>query len=83
MARRISWSDEARADIRTLDRATAMRIFNGLYRFTLTGDGNVKALTGKFAGQLRLRLGDYRVIFTDSGEILHVVRVRNRREAYR
>jgi len=31
MARSIEWTDKARADIRALDRATAMRIFDGLY----------------------------------------------------
>ena len=66
-----------------LDRDTAMRIFNGLYRFILSGQGDVKTLSGMFAGQLRLRLGDYRVIFTSAGEILHVLQVKHRSEAYR
>jgi mRNA-degrading endonuclease RelE of RelBE toxin-antitoxin system len=83
MARKIRWSDEARADIRSLDRTTAMRIFDGLYRYLLTGVGDVRVLTGPYAGELRLRLGDYRVFFTASGEIIHVVRVKHRREAYR
>jgi len=32
MGFRIDWTEEARADIRTLDRGTAMRIFEGLQR---------------------------------------------------
>jgi mRNA interferase RelE/StbE len=83
MARRIRWSDEARADIRALDRSTAMRIFDGLRRFALMGEGDVRVLTGEYEGQLRLRLGDYRVFFEASGEILHVLNVKHRREAYR
>ena len=83
MAQRIHWSDDAKADIRAFDRITALRILNGLTRFISTGEGDVRALSGEFAGQLRLRLGDYRVIFTRSSEILHILRVRNRREAYR
>ena len=83
MARRIRWADEARADIRALDRATAMRIFDGLNRFAVTGKGDLKVLTGKYAGQLRLRLGEYRVFFMEPGEVLHILRVKHRREAYR
>jgi mRNA interferase RelE/StbE len=83
MARNVRWTDEARADIRGLDRVTAMRIFDGLNRFAVTGNGDLKVLTGKYAGQLRLRLGEYRVFFTASGEVLHIKRVKHRREAYR
>ena len=60
-----------------------MRIFDGLYRYVLTGEGDVKTLKGKHAGKLRLRLGDYRIVFKQSGEILLIMRVKNRREAYR
>jgi mRNA-degrading endonuclease RelE of RelBE toxin-antitoxin system len=81
--RKVRWSGEARTDIRSLDRVTAMRIFDGLHRYMMTGEGDVKILTGKYAGELRLRLGDHRILFTASGEILYILRVKNRREAYR
>ena len=42
MAFRIDWSDEARADVRLLDKPTAMRVFEGLLRFARTGEGDVK-----------------------------------------
>jgi mRNA-degrading endonuclease RelE of RelBE toxin-antitoxin system len=58
MALSVEWTDEARADIRALDRTTAMRLFDGLYRYAISGAGDVKALQGKQAGKLRLRLGD-------------------------
>ena len=83
MALRITWSDEARADIRSLDRPTAMKIFEGVVRYARTGEGRVKPLKGEHAGKVRLRIGDYRVFFKEPGEILHILRVRNRREAYR
>jgi mRNA interferase RelE/StbE len=83
MARKIGWTDEARADIRSLDRVTAMRIFDGLYRYALAGEGDVKVLKGKRAGQLRLRLGDYRIFFNDAGELLRILSIKHRREAYR
>jgi mRNA-degrading endonuclease RelE of RelBE toxin-antitoxin system len=64
MAIKIDWSEEARADIRALDRTTAMFIFEGLLRYVQAGHGDVKALSGEFAGRLRLRIGDYRILFS-------------------
>ncbi len=55
----------------------------GFYRYSLTGIGDVKALQGIHKGKLRLRLGDYRVFFNAEGEILRILRVRHRSEAYR
>ena len=40
----IAWLDEAKADVRALDRPTAMRIFEGILRFARSGVGNVVAL---------------------------------------
>lgn len=42
---------------------------------------NVKALKGK-PGYLRLRVGDWRIIMTDDGVIVAVVRVAPRGSAY-
>jgi mRNA-degrading endonuclease RelE of RelBE toxin-antitoxin system len=83
MALSIEWTDEARTDIRALDRTTAMHLFDGLYRFSVTGVGDVKALQGKHAGKLRLRLGDYRVFFSSDGKFLRILAVKNRADAYR
>ena len=83
MALSIEWTDEARADIRALDRTTAMQIFDGLYRYAVSGVGDVKALKSQHAGKLRLRLGGYRIFFTSDGKLLRILTVRNRAEAYR
>jgi mRNA interferase RelE/StbE len=81
--RRIAWSDRARVDIRKLDRETAMRIFAALHRFAETGVGDVRRLAGE-SGELRLRVGDYRVRFTEAPDkTLNIHSVRHRREAYR
>jgi mRNA interferase RelE/StbE len=42
---------------------------------------NVKALKGE-PGVFRLRVGDWRVLYTDEGEILAVIRVAPRGSAY-
>ncbi len=83
MALKIDWSEDARGDIRALDRTTAMFIFDGLLRYVQTGRGDVKALQGEFEGRLRLRIGDYRVMFSPTQDGLHIHTVKNRKDAYR
>jgi hypothetical protein len=40
-----------------------MRILIALTRYAETGEGDIKALEGKFTGVHRLRVGDWRVRF--------------------
>jgi mRNA interferase RelE/StbE len=81
--RKISWSEDARADVRRIDRTAAMRILTAIHRFAETGAGDVKELKGQ-PGELRLRVGDYRVRFTnDPDDVIRIHAVRHRREAYR
>ena len=81
--KRIAWTEQARADIRGLDKRTAMRILTALHRFAESGTGDVKALQGD-AEELRLRVGDYRLFFVSTGDdVIEIRRIRHRREAYR
>ena len=80
---RIEWLDEAKADVRALDQPTAMRLFEGILRFARTGAGDVNTLHGDLAGAFRLRLGDYRVLFTLEEEVMRIFGVRHRSKAYR
>ncbi len=80
---RIEWLDEAKADVRAVDQATAMRLFEGILRFARIGAGDVNALHGDLAGAFRLRLGDYRVLFTLEDDAMRIFGVRHRSQAYR
>jgi mRNA interferase RelE/StbE len=80
---RIEWLDDAKVDVRALDRPTAMRLFEGILRFARAGAGDVGALHGDMAGAFRLRLGDYRVLFTLEDDAMRIFGVRHRSEAYR
>ena len=80
---KIQWLDEAKADVRRLDRATAMYIFEGVLRCARTGSGDVIPLHGGMAGYYRLRLGDYRVMFKLHDDTMRIFGVRHRSEAYR
>ena len=79
--KRIIWTDSAQADVRRLDKPTAMRVFATLHRFAETGEGDVKAL--KARDELRLRIADYRLFFVLDSDAIEVRRVLHRSEAYR
>ncbi len=81
--KRIDWTEPAEADVRTLDKPTAMRILSALHRFAESGAGDVKALQGE-REELRLRIGDYRLFFIYTpADVIEVRRVLHRKEAYR
>jgi len=81
--KKIDWSEDAPADVRRIDRKMAMRIFTTIQRFAETGEGDVRQLKGD-PGELRLRVGDYRVRFAnEADDTIRIHTVRHRREAYR
>lgn len=57
--------------------------FEGILRFFRTGTADVNTLHGDMAGAFRLRLGDYRVLFTLEDNSMRIFGVRHRSEAYR
>lgn len=80
--KRILWTEQAVADVRAIDRTMAMRILLALHEFAKTGRGNVKDLTDREG--LRLRAGDYRLIFNfEEPDAMRVRRVLHRSETYR
>lgn len=79
----IEWTEAALADMAGLDKSIARRVSQSLERFDETGAGNVKRLQGIDPPEFRLRVGDYRIRFHSDGTTVTVLRVRNRREAYR
>jgi mRNA-degrading endonuclease RelE of RelBE toxin-antitoxin system len=83
MAKKIAWTDQAKADVRGIDRETAIDLLHRLARFLATEDGDVKRLTDIDPPEFRLRLGDYRLRFYDHGDWIEILRVRNRKDAYR
>ena len=83
MAKRVAFTDQARADIRAIPQPIALQILHPLARFLESDEGNVKRLQGVEPPLYRLRTQDHRVIFRDLGDHVEVTRVRDRKEAYR
>lgn len=79
----VSWSPEARTDLRAIDRETAMQMLYCLDRYLASRSGDVKKLKSPRM-DFRLRCGDYRRCFQPKGHnAIEITGVRNRREAYR
>jgi plasmid stabilization system protein ParE len=83
MAKRIVWTDQARTDIRGIERPLALQILKMLARYAQTGEGNTKQLQGIDPPLIRLRAQSHRIFFRDKGTYLEIARVLDRKEAYR
>jgi mRNA interferase RelE/StbE len=77
------WPESARSELRAIDRETAVRILRALIRYADSGEGDIKALAGRWRGYTRLRVGDYRVMFRALPEYIAILRVRHRADVYR
>ncbi|MGD0571027.1 MAG: type II toxin-antitoxin system RelE/ParE family toxin [Candidatus Sulfotelmatobacter sp.] len=83
MPKKIVWKDRAKAELRAIEQATALRILHALARAIFTGEGDVKRLKDIEPPEFRLRVGDYRVRFRDFENTIEILSVKHRREAYR
>jgi mRNA-degrading endonuclease RelE of RelBE toxin-antitoxin system len=79
----IAWSDDARSNLRAIDRETALDILHCIGRYLASRSGDVKKLKSPMVG-FRLRCGDYRIFFKQPAEdAISVTGVRHRSNAYR
>lgn len=83
MAKKIVWTDQAKADVRAIEQPIALQILKTLARYAESGEGNTKMLKDVDPPVVRLRAQDHRVFFRDHGEHLEISRVLDRKEAYR
>jgi len=70
-------------DLKRIDKDEAARILKKIEDELPEKAGSFPALSGKFAGLRKFRVGDYRVVYSIAGDTAVILRVRHRREAYR
>lgn len=86
MSYEIEWTAPALRELRKLDKPIARRVLTAVTKLGLNPrPPGVRALTGQPPGTMRLRIGNYRVVYVvqDDLVLVTVVRVAHRSEAYR
>ena len=78
----VFFTPRARKDLHNLPQTDRRQLLERIESYAATRTGDVAALKD-LPGSFRLRWGDWRVIFSVSGDVMTVKRVRHRREAYR
>ena len=82
----VDFTPDAEADLARLDTPLAQRLLKKLRWFAENFDAvKPEALTGEWQGVFKLRVGDYRVLYTfdKTKQKIIVHFVRHRREAYK
>ena len=80
----IKYSNQATKFLRKIVRADAIRIRNKIRQYAVNPSelkNQVKKLTN--SPYYRLRVGDYRIIFTETGEIMKIEKIGNRGDIYK
>ena len=81
---KIEWTEAAIKDLGRLDRQVARRILKKLEWFSRHFETVVpEPLSAEFKGVYKLRIGDWRVIYTLESESIVVQAIGHRREIYK
>ena len=83
MAFNITYKKSVIKDISRLDKKEARRIIDKIEKDLSDDAGSYPVLKGDFAGLRKMRVGDYRVVFTIIDNNVLVLRVGHRREIYK
>lgn len=81
---KIHWTEDAIKDLERLDKPVEQRVLrkiswlsNNFERIT------PEPLSGEFKGTFKLRIGDWRVVYTVEGQTLVIQFIAHRREIYK
>jgi len=83
---KIELSGSARKDLKSLETKIVLKIENKLNALTLDSQNlDIKKLEGVNIDLLRLRCGDYRIIFEidDSKSIIYIIAIDHRKDIYK
>ncbi len=83
MAYEIVYLPECWEDVKTIPRDDLKRLKNAIEkRLVLAPDKLGRPLRGDLKGRWRMRLGDYRVIYSITPSKVHILLIGNRRDIY-
>jgi mRNA interferase RelE/StbE len=82
LAYKIEYKSSVFRDLKRLDKSVAKRVAKEL-RDSLSSDPNCgEPLSGQFKGLLKLRVGDYRVIYSRTKDGVLILRIGHRSAVY-
>jgi mRNA interferase RelE/StbE len=81
---KVEWTDPAIEDLQKLDKPIVKRILNKISWFSdhfhnITPESLSRDLSGTF----KLRIGDWRVVYTIEGDVVFIQAIAHRKEIYR
>jgi mRNA interferase RelE/StbE len=77
----IKWEERALTELEKLEKSVSIRIFNKIDRLRENiNSSDIKRL--KASDKFRLRVGDYRVIFSVEGSLIIIWKVGHRKNVY-
>jgi len=83
LAYRVVYKESVHKDLKKFGKSEAKRIMDKLEKDLIKRPDSIPVLKGQFAGLRKYRFGDYRIIFVLLGEEVTILRIGNRKEAYK
>ena len=83
MAYKVEYKSSITRDLKKLDKQVALQIIDQLEATLLEDPNSGVPLTGQFKGLFKLRIGDYRAIYTKKKDGVLVLRIGHHNKVYR
>ncbi len=83
MSYKIAFKKSVARDLKKIDKEQANRIIKKIEDELPKKAETLPALTGKFSGLRKFRVGDFRVIYSIMGDTALILRISHRKEVYR
>lgn len=83
MTFKIQFKNSVERDLKKIDKTQLKTIFDKIESELAVKADQCPALTGKFAGLRKFRVGDYRIIYSLIDDTVLILRIAHRKQAYR
>jgi mRNA interferase RelE/StbE len=78
----VEYKASVERDLRRIDKKEINRILNKIEKVLREDPNKGEPLKGEYKGLYKLRIGDYRAIYTKTREGVLILRIRHRGKAY-
>jgi len=82
LATKIEYKASVERDLRKIDKKEVNRILNKIEKVLSENPNKGLPLKGEYKGLFRLRVGNYRVMYSKTKEGVLILRIRHRAKAY-